>query len=144
MAQNVFRRVVVRRGGDQNHPFAAADFRQFLVGNIGLGTEAVGFVNNDVGIFLCSPIQNIIKFANRFKISRPHAKINKSISPRTWVIFIQQHRWGNHQRSAVQLSRQQGSDIGFSQPHHIGNEHTSVLFENFLGVPNGLFLIFEF
>ena len=80
LAENVSRRVVKRRGSNQDDAFAAAYLRQLFVGYVHLGTEAVCFVNKDVLVFVRTSLDKMFKLSQGFKFSR-HPEIGEHVGP---------------------------------------------------------------
>src|SRR5439155_1289717 len=126
LAEDVAGRVVERGGGDENNAFASANLREHFVGLVGLGAEAVGFVNEDVGVRRCVPGQQVVKFADGFEVRLSNLEVAKHVWPGTAFVAIEQVGRGNDKVPSVKLLGEHGGHVGFAQANHIREEDAAV------------------
>jgi hypothetical protein len=81
LAENVSRRIVERRGRDENDPFAATDLRQLLIHPGHFGAEAVRLINEDVGVLRDVAPEQVVNFAYGFKLGLGNAEIAEDVGP---------------------------------------------------------------
>ena len=122
LAQDVLRRVVQRRGGNQNDALAATNLREHLVTLRVLGAEAMRLVNEDGGEFLEVAIQQRFQFAEGFAQVAAHAEVAEDIRPRAGIVFVEQVRRRDDEARFVQLLREQRGHVSFAQADHVGQE----------------------
>src|SRR5208283_949002 len=142
LAQDILRRIVVGCRGNKDNSFSPAYLRQFLIGDSRFRAETMGFVDNDVVIFLDALFQQVVQFADGFMVKR-HPKIGHDVVPRAGVVLVKKYRRGDNKGSAVKLSGKHGRDIRFSQTDDVRYENAAVLLKNLLCVEDGLLLILQ-
>ena len=75
-----------RGGRHQNHPFAPAYLGQLFIGDVGLGSETVGFINKNVLVLVGSPFDQLVELTQGFKIGMD-LEIGKNIGPGAGCFF---------------------------------------------------------
>ena len=102
-------------------------------------SETVRFIDEDIIVFICSILYDLVKFAERFYLCFLDSKVKKCFFP----VVLEYRRTYNQLAPGQMLSQHCGYKC-LPQTDDIGQKHSIVSIQDFFGGDNRLFLIFKF